>query len=73
MGKENLDYSLSSRWLDVTRRVIYARNNIRVKQIIKIKQRLISNEDLKTAEYQKMQQEIAQNLRGVIGIIFKAQ
>ena len=73
MGKENLDYSLSSRWLDVTRRVVYAKNNISVKQIIKIKQRLISNEDLKTAEYQKMQQEIAQNLRGVIGIIFKAQ
>jgi hypothetical protein len=69
-GNKNLDYTLSTPWLNVTRKVIYDKNAVSVEQTIQIKQRLIPNEVLKTDEYKKMQQEIEENLSGGIGVIF---
>jgi hypothetical protein len=65
-----LDCTIESPWVDAKRVVIYQKNSITVTEEFKIKKSWIYNEEIKSATYKKLADDLALNFKDGIGIVF---
>lgn len=65
-----LDYTLHSPWVDVIRTVKYKQNSVTVDQKVIIKISWLTNETIRSKEYQSFADELARNCKDGIAIVF---
>lgn len=66
----NLDYTISSPWVDAKRKVTYKKDSVIIEQEFVNKQSFISNDVLKSKAYKKVADELANNFKEGVAIVF---
>ncbi len=66
---ESLNKEIDTKWLSISRKLSFKNKELKIDETIIVKQELIANEDLKTAEFQNLKKDLEQDFKDV-SIVF---